>query len=283
MMIPKLRTLAEAFGLSILVALAGFPNTGFAQGSHVHAAPPAKPSNDTARMAGMADHAMSGAMSANMMKHMEMTPRRSPTHADSVRATAVAAELKRAIAKYADTAAAVADGYTMFLPNVKQQHVYHFTNNRHALGAAFHFDATKPTSILYSRGADGTLHLVGAMYTMPKSAKLDRLNDRVPLSIARWHKHVNWCVPKKGDEARWLEHKSGAPVFGPESSIATKAECDAAHGDFHPNLFGWMIHANVYEGTDLGAIFADDHHDAKHEAAASADSAARGRRPDGAY
>src|SRR5947208_2026552 len=83
-----------------------------------------------------------------------------------------------------------------------------------ALGALFHFDASKPTSILYSRGADGTLHLVGAMYTMPKNAKLDRLNDRVPLSIARWHKHVNWCLPKGGDEDRWLEQKNGKPVFG---------------------------------------------------------------------
>ena len=214
-------------------------------------------------MAGMADHAMNGPMDMNMMKHMELSPSRPPTHADSVRASAVAAELKRAIAKYADTAAAVADGYKMFLPNVKAQHVYHFTNNRHALGAAFHFDATKPTSVLYSRGSDGALHLVGAMYTMPKNAKLDRLNDRVPLSIARWHKHVNWCVPKEGDQARWLEQKNGKPVFGPESPIATKAECDAARGDFHPSLFGWMLHANVYEGTDLGSIFADDHAGAK--------------------
>ena len=279
MTIAQLRTLTRASGLPILLALAGFPNIGVAQRGHVHPVPPAKPSNDTAQMARMADHAMSGAMSANMMKHMELTPARSPTHADSVRATTVASELKRAIAKYADTTAAVADGYKMFLPNIKQQHVYHFTNNRHALGAAFHFDATKPTSILYSRGADGGLHLVGAMYTMPKNVKLDRLNDRVPLSVARWHKHVNWCVPKKGDEVRWLEQKNGEPLFGPESAIATKAECDAARGDFHPSLFGWMIHANVFEGASLAAIFSDDHHAAKHEAAGSADSAARGRRP----
>jgi hypothetical protein len=265
MTITQLRTLAPAtgFGLAILLALSGFPQAGLGQGGHVHPVAPAKATNDSAKMAGMADHAMSGAMSANMMKHMELTPARTPSHADSVRAGAVAAELKRAIAKYADTAAAVADGYKMFLPNVKAQHVYHFTNNRHALGAAFHFDAAKPTSLLYTRGADGALHLVGGMYTMPKNVKLDRLNDRVPLSIARWHKHVNWCVPKMGDEARWLEHKGGAPVFGPESAIATKAECDAARGEFHPNLFGWMVHANAYEGTDLGSIFADEHRAAR--------------------
>ena len=54
---------------------------------------------DTAKMAGMADHAMSGPMDENMMKHMRLTPVRTPTHADSVRATKIAAELKQAIAK----------------------------------------------------------------------------------------------------------------------------------------------------------------------------------------
>jgi hypothetical protein len=216
-------------------------------------------------MADIADHAMSGPMDENMMKHMRLTPLRTPTHDDSVRATKVAADLKRAIAKYQDTAVAVADGYKMFLPEVKNQRVYHFTNNGRALLAALRFDPAKPTSVLYKRGSDNTLHLVGAMYTMPQTASMDRLDDRVPLGLARWHEHVNWCVPKEGDVARWLEHKNGKPVFGPESPIATKADCDAVHGDFHPNVFGWMLHANVYEGTDLSSIFGDDdHHDADH-------------------
>ena len=215
---------------------------------------------DSARMAGMADHAMSGPMDENMMKHMELTPARAATHDDTVRAMRLAGELKQAIAKYSDTTAAVADGYRMFLPNVKQQKVYHFTNYGRAFMEAFRFDAAKPTSILYARGPDGRLKLVGAMYTMPKSASLDRLNDRVPLGVARWHKHVNWCLPKKGSESRYLERKNGQPVFGPESPIATKAECDAVNGDFHPNLFGWMIHANVVEGHDLASIWGDDQH-----------------------
>jgi hypothetical protein len=219
-----------------------------------------KPATDGARVTGMADHVMSGPMDESMMKHMELTPARTPTRDDSLRATRVAADLKRAIAKYQDTAIAIADGYKMFLPNVKAQHVYHFTNNGRALASVFRFDASKPTSILYKRGDDGKLHLVGAMYTMPKNASLKRLDDRLPLGIARWHKHVNWCIPRKGNEARWLEQKNGKPVFGPEGSIATKSECDAANGDFHENLFGWMVHANVYEGADLASIFADDHH-----------------------
>lgn len=254
-------------GASILALGSWFPAIATAQVGHVHQQPKAEAS-DSARMADMADHAMGDAMDENMMKHMNLTPSRAATHDDTLRAQQLVAELRRAIAKYQDTSAAVADGYQMFLPNVKTQHVYHFTNYRRAFKEAFRFDPAEPTSILYQRAADGKLHLVGAMYTMPKRASLDRLNDRVPLSIAHWHQHVNWCLPKKGEQARFLETKNGSPVFGPESPIATKADCDAVNGDFHPSLFGWMVHANVFAGdpTDLGAVFADDHgaHESAH-------------------
>src|SRR5205085_5958273 len=141
------------------------------------------------------------------------------------------------------------------LPGVKNQRVYHFTNGSRALMEAFRFNPEKPTSLLYKRNTSGRLELVGAMYTLPKRASLERLDDRVPLSIARWHKHVNWCVPKKGDDTRWLATKDGKPQFGPESPIATKAACDAVKGEFHENLFGWLLHANVYEGTDLATVY----------------------------
>jgi hypothetical protein len=248
--------------IPILAATVWFPVSAVAQAGQPQSRPVARPQNDSAQMAGMADHAMSGPMDENMMKHMELTPLRTPTHEDTVRAMKIAAALRQAIEKYQDTAVARADGYKMFLPNVKNQRVYHFTNYGRAFLAAFHFDASKPTSILYKHGDDGKLHLVGAMYTMPKGAKLDRLDERVPLGIARWHKHVNWCLPKKGDQWRWTETRDGHPVFGPESPIATKAACDAVNGDFHPSTFGWMIHANVIEGHDIASIWSDDHHGA---------------------
>ena len=254
----KTTAITIALGLTVFLIAARHAKHASAQATGARQSSSA---SDSARMAGMADHAMSGSMDENMMKHMELSPSRPPTHDDSVRAMKLAGELKQAIARYADTAAAVADGYRMFLPNVKQQKVYHFTNYRRAFMEAFRFDPSKPTSILYSRGSDGKLQLVGAMYTMPKNASLDRLNDRVPLSVARWHKHVNWCLPKKGNASRFLETRNGQPVFGPESPIATKAECDAVGGDFHANLFGWMIHANVVQGHDLASIWGDDHHD----------------------
>src|SRR5438874_13385010 len=105
-------TLTRGTGWLALGAALWYPVLADAQG---RGAPPA----DSARMAGMADHVMSGPMDSIMMRHMELTPARRPTHADSVRATEVAAELKRAIAKYQDTAVAVKDGYQLFLPNLK--------------------------------------------------------------------------------------------------------------------------------------------------------------------
>ena len=191
--------------------------------------------------------------------HMEMSPARSTQPGDSAKAANVATELRAALAQYRDTAAAVADGYKMFLPNVKEQKVYHFTNNWRAVQEAFRFDAKKPTSLLYKKDSAGRFVLVGAMYTAPKRWGHDKLDGRVPLSVARWHKHVNWCLPKKGDTQRWLERKDGQPVFGPESPIATKSACDAVQGNFHESLFGWMLHANVLESDDPAAIWGDEH------------------------
>lgn len=210
-------------------------------------------------MIGAADAAMSGPMSDNASKHLEMSPTRPATAADSVKAREVVAQLRKALAKYADTSVAVADGFKMFAPQLKQQRVYHFTNYRNAFLEAFRFDPERPTSILYRRGADGRLELIGAMYTAPKRMRVSKLDDRVPLSIARWHKHVNWCIPKRGDADRWSERKDGQPVFGPESPIASKSECAAVGGLFFASPMGWMLHANVFAGEDLATIWGHDH------------------------
>ena len=236
----------------MLSTVAAFAPLG-AQHSH------GSPGRDSSHIIGAADAAMSGPLSDAARKHMELSPARRATKADTLRATKVAQELRDALHKYHDTTAAVADGFKMFMPNVKTQRVYHFTNYKNAFMEAFRFDAGKPTSLLYQRGPDGRLQLIGAMYSAPKRMRAGKLDERVPLSIARWHKHVNWCLPQKGEEVRWLERRDGLPVFGPESAIATKAECDKVGGQFHPNLFGWMIHANVFLGEELGTVFGHDH------------------------
>jgi hypothetical protein len=220
--------------------------------AHVHAAE--APKAPAARAPSVRAHT-SG---ANAALHTEMTPHVAGSSADSVRAARVAASLRTALAKYADTTAAVSDGYQMFLPGLKAQRIFHFTNNWRAVQEAFRFEPTRPTSLLYRKDSTGKLVLVGAMYTAPKRFGHDKLDARVPLSVARWHKHVNWCLPKRGETARWLERKDGAPLFGPESPIATKEACDAVGGRFEKNVFGWMLHANVF-ADDPAMVWGDEH------------------------
>ena len=205
-----------------------------------------------------ADHEPAMATDGSAL-HMEMTPVRPLAPGDSARAAAVAAELRSAIAKYRDTTTAVADGYRMFAPQIKNQKVYHFTRGWSAVQEAFRFDPAKPSSLLYTKGPDGAFVLVGGMYTAPKRFSLDKLDERIPLSVARWHKHVNWCVPPRGQGTRWLERTNGQPVFGPESPIATKQACDAVGGVFHQSLLGWMVHANVMTSNDPAVIWGDEH------------------------
>jgi hypothetical protein len=76
--------------------------------------------------------------------------------------------------------------------------------------------------------------------------------------VARWHRHVNWCIPARNQKDRWAETKDGRPVFGP-LGVATKDECKAVGGRFIPQAFGWMVHANTFAGNDLSSIWSDDH------------------------
>lgn len=203
--------------------------------------------------------AASGKHATHATPHMRMTAVRKGTPADSARARAVSDTLRVAIAKYRDVKVAEAEGYELFLASVKDQKVYHYTKSWHAVQNAFGFDPARPTSLLYARGKDGEMELVGAMYTASKRVTEDQLHERIPLSIAQWHQHVDICLPKRGDRERWTETRDGQMLFGPAGAIATEAECDAAGGRFIPQLFGWMVHANVNAGTDLASVWHDDH------------------------
>lgn len=204
-------------------------------------------------------HATSASMSGkiDMSAHMRLTPERTPTAEDSARARAIVVELREGIRKYRDVRAAEADGYRMFAPNIKHQRVYHFTSLRRSFAERNRFDPAQPTSLLYRKNAKGEMELTGAMYVAPKDASLEELDARVPLSIARWHAHTNICVPKLRDRERWKEVKDGQMVFGPAGRIATKEECDAAGGRFHEQIFGWMVHATVYESDEIAVIFGE--------------------------
>jgi hypothetical protein len=185
--------------------------------------------------------------------HTYMTAARPQTSEDVARAKEIVDQLRGGIAKYQDYRVAFADGYKIFLPNLKQTE-YHFTNYRNGFLEAFTFEPSRPTSLLYKKTSTG-YELVGAMYTMPKRATEDQLNERIPLSVATWHLHTNLCMPPRGQlaSADWTK-------FGLLGSIATEESCDAAGGRFHPVIFGWMVHVYPYEDS-LDKIFAMHHRD----------------------
>lgn len=137
---------------------------------------------------------------------------------------------------------AIADGYRPFLPQLPLPE-YHFTNYWRGFLAGFRFDPAKPTSLLYKKTADG-YELVGAMYTASRFADEDDLNKRIPLSVTRWHAHVNICLPPRGQGAMadWTK-------FGPRGSIATREACREAGGRWRRQLFGWMVHVYPFEKT----------------------------------
>jgi hypothetical protein len=179
-----------------------------------------------------------------MGPHMHMSALRDLRPGDEEKAQAVVDQARQALEKYRDYNAALADGFKIFLPNVPQK-MYHFTNWQYAVGAAFSFDPTKPTSLLYEKNGN-SYKLIGAMYTAPYRFSENQLDARIPLSVAQWHLHVNLCKPPQGQAADMLGKNA---KFGLAGSISTKEECDAAGGTFMPHVFGWMVHMYPWEKT----------------------------------
>jgi hypothetical protein len=180
---------------------------------------------------------------AQMAGHMYMTALRPAKPGDRQKADAVLAAARQAMAPYQDYRKALADGYEIFLPNIPQSQ-YHFTHYAHALEARTHFEPLKPTSLLYKKTADGGYRLVGAMYTDRVDAGEDEIDGRIPLSVARWHQHVNFCKAPAGRKAEYFGPDA---KFGLLGSITTPEACEAAGGEFHAHIFGWMVHVYPYE------------------------------------
>jgi len=181
-------------------------------------------------------HSMEG-RHMDMGPHMKMTTLRDLKPGDQEKADQVVEAARMVAEKYRDYKVALADGYKIFLPNLPQKQ-YHFTNYWYGFEASQRFNPSHPTSLLYEKEQDG-YQLIGVMYTAPKTFTWAELDQRIPLSIAQWHAHVNLCVPP-ADKKR--EMWGPNPQFGLQGSIATKEACDAAGGKFVPQIFGWMVH-----------------------------------------
>lgn len=195
-------------------------------------------------------HDMEGHM--DMGPHMHMTALRQPKPGDQERADQVAKQAREVAEKYADYRTALADGFKIFLPNVPQK-VYHFSNRRYGFEAQFHFNPEHPTSLLYEKVGAG-YKIVGVMYTAPRQFTEDQLDERIPLSVAEWHQHVNFCTAPLG---RIRESFGPNPQFGFRGSIHTQEACDAAGGTFHPVVLNWMVHIYPFE-TNPAKIWSTD-------------------------
>jgi hypothetical protein len=187
-------------------------------------------------MLSMADRKM------DMGPHMKMTTLRDLKTGDQEKADQVVAAARKAAEKYTDYKVALADGYKIFLPSVAQKQ-YHFTNYRYAFEAAIQFNPEHPTSLLYEKNGD-EYKLIGVMYTAPKNSNWNDLDQRIPLSIAQWHAHINLCMPPSD---RKNEAWGPSAKFGLAGSITTKDACEAAGGKFMPQIFGWMVHVYPFE------------------------------------
>ncbi len=179
-----------------------------------------------------------------MGPHMEMTSLQPAAPGDGQRAAALVATARRVMESYRDYRVAARAGYRIFLPNIPQK-IYHFTNYWYGWKAGFRFDPERPTSLLYEKHGD-EFKLIGVMYTARQNATDAELDRRVPLSLARWHRHVNFCIPPPG---RRGEIFAPNPRFGLAGSITTRAECESAGGIFRPHVFGWMVHIYPDEKT----------------------------------
>jgi hypothetical protein len=232
--------LALTFGALLLTALPG----------HAWQQSQQKGSMPGMDMSGMGDMSDMGPSMAAMAGHVYMTPLRPKQPGDEEKAKAVVANVKATIERYKDYRKALADGYVIANPKLKQPQ-YHFINQANTREADIHFEPSKPTALLYRRTPMLEYKLEGVMYTASPDATEDELNQRVPLSIARWHRHLNFCAAPAD---RVKEYQGAHPKFGMFGSINTKEACEAERGTFQPHVFTWMLHVFPYEA-DLKEVF----------------------------
>jgi len=165
--------------------------------------------------------------SMKMGNHMQMSLQGKPEPGDKQCAQRIVAAARSVVAHYSDVNTALRDGYRPFHATGKLGEEVHYTNYRYARLEQRHVDYDHPGSILYKRTPQG-MQAVGVMYSAPQDSTPEHLNAVAPLSIATWHRHVDFC--------------GGPRSSGPQWSIHTEEACKEAHGLWIPVVFGWMTH-----------------------------------------
>jgi hypothetical protein len=181
--------------------------------------------------------------SMKMGNHMQMSLKGKPQPEDKQRAQRIVSSARSVVAHYSDVNTALQDGYKPFHPTGKLGEEVHYTNYRYNRLEQRQANYDHPGSILYKRTPEG-MKAVGVMYTAPQDSTPQQLNAVAPLSIATWHRHVDFCG---GLRSLPMKEQAGPhALFGPLGSIHTEEACKEAHGLWIPVVFGWMTH--VYPG-----------------------------------
>jgi hypothetical protein len=183
--------------------------------------------------------------------HMQMSLKGDPMPGDDAQALSILSAADAVLSQYRDVKRAVHDGYKPFFPSGRMGEEIHYTNYRYRRKEQQHIDYSRPGSILYKRTPEG-LKAVGVMYTAPADATPEQLNAIAPLSIATWHRHVDFCGGPKTLPAS--EQFGPKARFGPQGSIHTEAACDAAHGLWIPMVLDWMTHVYPNEQQKWGGM-----------------------------
>jgi hypothetical protein len=188
------------------------------------------------------------------MGHMQMSLKGDSAPGDAERADDILKVATAVLVKYRDVKTALHDGYHPFFPSGRIGEEIHYTNYRYRRLEQQHIDYSRPGSILYKRTAEG-LKAVGVMYTAPTEAKPEQLDAIAPLSIATWHRHVDFCGGPR--TLPYAEQFGPNARFGPQGSIHTEDACNAAQGLWVPVVLEWMTHVYPNEDKKWGGMDMD--------------------------
>jgi hypothetical protein len=175
--------------------------------------------------------------------HMSFTAARPASSADSAKALAVVHALRSAISRYPTLAAAESAGYRSRLPQAMQQRrrMLHVARPKSRAGTG-EFDPASPQALLYRRDERGRFLLAGAMFVAPQGATEDDLDAGIPLSVARWHRHLDVCRGPGGE-------------MKPRYRRATTASACETLGGWFRDESRYMVHVMIDSGDDLAAAF----------------------------